>query len=301
MEICVFGAGSLGTLVGGLLASEHRVTLVGREPHVGAIQADGLRMTGEVERTVRPAASTIPPERADLTVVTVKSFDTSGAVDALADCELGATLSLQNGIGNEELLAAHLDCPALAGTCTYGARLSSPGVVECTGIGEITLGPRGGGSSELADRVGRAFTESALDATVTEDMPRRLWEKLAVNAGINATTALARVQNGALVDGPGGDVATAAARETARVASTAGVELDQQAVAEQSRTVAETTAANTSSMLQDVRAGTRTEVDAINGAVVERADDPVPVNETLVGLLHAWEREQGLYTASDSE
>jgi len=300
MEICVFGAGSLGTLVGGLLASEHRVTLVGREPHVGAIQADGLRMTGEVERTVRPAASTIPPERADLAVVTVKSFDTSGAVDALADCELGATLSLQNGIGNEELLAAHLDCPALAGTCTYGARLSSPGVVECTGIGEITLGPRGGGSSELADRVGRAFTESALDATVTEDMPRRLWEKLAVNAGINATTALARVQNGALVDGPGGDVATAAARETARVASTAGVELDQQAVAEQSRTVAETTAANTSSMLQDVRAGTRTEVDAINGAVVERADDPVPVNETLVGLLHAWEREQGLYTASDS-
>jgi 2-dehydropantoate 2-reductase len=129
-------------------------------------------------------------------------------------------------------------------------------------------------------------------------MPRRLWEKLAVNAGINATTALAGVQNGALVDGPGRGVAAAAARETARVARGAGVELDPQAAVERTRAVAETTAENTSSMLQDVRAGTRTEVDAINGAVVDRADQSVPVNETLAGLLRAWERQRGLRAAS---
>ncbi len=301
MDICVFGAGSLGTLVGGLLASEHQVTLVGREPHVGALREDGLRVTGEFEQTVCPAASTTPPERADLAVVTVKSFDTAVAADALGECELDAALSLQNGIGNEELLATRLDCPALAGTCTYGARLSGPGVVECTGIGTVTVGPREGGSSELADRAGVAFAESGFDTTVAEDMPRRLWEKLAVNAGINATTALARVPNGAVVEVPGGDVAAAAARETARAASAAGVDLDQRALVDRTRSVAETTAANTSSMLQDVRAGTRTEVDAINGAVVERADDPVPVNETLTALLRAWERHRGLRTTPDSE
>jgi 2-dehydropantoate 2-reductase len=301
MDICVFGAGSLGTLVGGLLASEHQVTLVGREPHVGALREDGLRVTGEFEQTVCPAASTTPPERADLAVVTVKSFDTAVAADALGECELDAALSLQNGIGNEELLATRLDCPALAGTCTYGARLSGPGVVECTGIGTVTVGPREGGSSELADRAGVAFAESGFDTTVAEDMPRRLWEKLAVNAGINATTALARVPNGAVVEAPGGDVAAAAARETARAASAAGVDLDQRALVDRTRSVAETTAANTSSMLQDVRAGTRTEVDAINGAVVERADDPVPVNETLTALLRAWERHRGLRTTPDSE
>jgi 2-dehydropantoate 2-reductase len=294
MEVCVFGAGSLGSLVGGLLAGEHRVTLVGREPHVGAVSERGLRLSGEFDRTVHPAAATTVPARADLAVVTVKSFDTPAAARALADARLDAALSLQNGLGNEATLADALNCPVLAGTCTYGARLADPGHVECTGLGTVALGPRAGGTSAVADRVGQAFAASGLDTVVAEDMPRRLWAKLAVNAGINAVTALARVPNGALVDGPARPVVAAAARETARVAGEAGVALDTGATVEQTLAVAESTAANTSSMLQDVRAGTRTEVDAINGSVVAHATDPVPVNETLAGLLRTWERDRGL-------
>ena len=288
MEIVVLGAGSLGSLVGGLCAREHRVTLVGRDPHIGAVRDSGLHVGGGFDFTVHPAARTDPPPTADLALVTVKAFDTEAAARDLADCDLDAVCSLQNGLGNEEVLAAHLD-GVLAGTCTYGARLVGPGRVECAGIGEIALGAPDGGDSARAGRVGRALQAAGIETAVADDMPRRRWEKLAINAGINPTTALARVPNGALNNGPLAGIAREAARETARVAREQGVDLgDEAAVAALDRVV-EATAANTSSMLQDVAAGRRTEIDAINGAVLDRAGRPVPVNRTLAGLVRAWE------------
>ncbi|NEU59075.1 ketopantoate reductase family protein [Halorussus sp. MSC15.2] len=293
MEIVVFGAGSLGSLVGGLLAREHAVTLVGRDPHVAAVRESGLRVGGRFDFAVRPGATTDGTGlAADLAVVTVKAFDTEAAGETLATGEFDAALSLQNGMGNEETLAESLDCPVLAGTATYGAVLREPGEVECTGRGEVVLGPRTGGTAEIADAVGRAFGTAGIETTVADDMPRRLWEKLAVNAGINATTALARVENGALLDGPARDVAADAARETARVAREQGVELGDDEAVNAVERVAETTAQNTSSMYQDVLAGRRTEVGAINEYVLARAretDRTVPVNRTLTNLLRAWE------------
>jgi 2-dehydropantoate 2-reductase len=293
MDVVVFGAGSLGSLVGGLLARTHDVTLVGREPHVGTVARSGLRIEGEIDEQVRPAAVTEPPASADLAVVTVTAGDTPAAAAALTDCDLDACLSLQNGMGNEATLAERLDCPVLAGTCTYGARLTEPGVVACTGIGEVVLGSREGGTSELAERVGRAFADADIETTVADDMSTHLWEKLAVNAAINAATALARIPNGALVDGPAESVAARAARETAAVAREHGVDLSDDHAAESAIEVATDTAANRSSMLQDVEDGRETEIDAINGYVVDRAGDvDVPVNETLAALVRAWEAER---------
>jgi 2-dehydropantoate 2-reductase len=301
MEICVFGAGSLGSLIGGLLAADHEVTLVGRDTHVSAIETDGLQITGEFDRSVAVRTRTNPPVEADLAVVTVKSFDTPEAARALADTELDGALSLQNGMGNEETLAEVLSCPVLAGTCTYGARLAEPGTVECTGVGDMTLGARDGGESALADRVGEAFAAAGLNASVSARMPRTLWKKLAVNAGINATTALARIPNGALLDGPAAETAAEAARETARVARAAGVDISDGAAVERTREVAAATAANTSSMQQDVLAEKRTEVDAINGYVVDRAERAVPVNETMTRLLRAWEHDHGPGRSNESQ
>ncbi|PSP36378.1 2-dehydropantoate 2-reductase [Halobacteriales archaeon QH_10_70_21] len=297
MDVVVFGAGSLGSLVGGLLAREHDVTLVGREPHVSAVRERGLRIEGELEATVRPAARTAAPASADLALVCVKAFDTPAAADALADVDSGVCCSLQNGMGNEAVLAERVDAAVLAGTCTYGAMRPEPGVVRCTGVGEVVVGARGGGPSATADRVGAAFEAAGLETTVAGDMPRRLWEKLAVNAGINATTALARVDNGALLEGDAGAVATDAAREVARVAGAEGVELSAAAAAAALERVADATAANTSSMRQDVQADRRTEVDAIGGYVTERAREhglDVPVNATMTRLLRAWETGRGL-------
>ena len=297
MDVVVFGAGSLGSLVGGLLAREHAVTLVGRDPHVAAVREAGLRIRGEIDAHVRPEAATDGTGLvADLAVVTVKSFDTESVATPLSGSAFRAALSLQNGLGNEETLAAHLDCPVLAGTATYGAVLTEPGVVECTGIGEFTLGAREGGRSELAEEVATAFRAAGLETTVTGDMPRRLWRKLAVNAGINGVTALARVKNGAVLEGDAGDVARAAAAETARVARAEGIDLSRDEAIGALKDVAEATAANTSSTLQDVEAGRRTEVDALNGAVVERGERhgvETPVNRTIAGLIRAWERGVG--------
>jgi 2-dehydropantoate 2-reductase len=295
VEILVFGAGSLGSLLGGLLATEHDVTLLARDPHAATVAADGLTITDEVDRTVRPDAVTELPAdcAADLALVTVKAYDTERAARDLADCDIDAALSLSNGMGNEATLATHLDCPVLAGTCTYGAILEGPGRVACTGVGEVVLGAREGGASATADEVGAAFDAAGVVTTVAADMPRRLWEKLAVNAGINATTALARVENGALLDGDGHAVAAAAARETAAAARAAGVDLTDDAAVAAVERVAAATASNTSSMRQDVLAERRTEVDAINGYVVDHAEE-APVNRTLAGLLRAWERARGV-------
>ena len=296
MEIVVFGAGSLGSLIGGLLTRAHDVTLVGRPAHMQAVDDHGLRIGGGIEATVEPETTTDGEELSgDVALVTVKATDTAAAAEALSTGSFGAVCSLQNGLP-EETLAAALSVPVLAGTATYGARLRQPGRVDCTGRGAVTLGPYSEDSevARHAAAVGEAFEDAGIETEVDDDMARQRWEKLAVNAAINPVTALARVENGAVVDEPLWRVARAAARETAAVARASGVELaDEKAIA-RTRAVAESTATNRSSMLQDVDAGRSTEIEAINGAVVERADQygvEVPTNRLLAALVSGREIE----------
>jgi 2-dehydropantoate 2-reductase len=304
MEILVFGAGSLGSLLGGLLARAHDVTLVGREPHVSAVQADGLRITGVEAVDTRPAATTdATGASADLALVTVKAYDTEAAARVLATGDYGAVCSLQNGMGNEGVLADAVDAPVLAGTVTYGAGLVDPGHVEWRGRGTITLGAwRPADDAATAERVAAAFRAADLDAEAVDDVRRRLWEKLAVNAAINPVTALARVENGALMEAPLAGLARTAAVETAGVARAEGVGLPDETAADAAATVARETAQNRSSMLQDVTRRRRTEIDAINGYVVDRAaatDRAVPVNRTFAELIRGWERGAGVGPSGD--
>jgi 2-dehydropantoate 2-reductase len=302
MEVVVFGAGSLGSLVGGVLAREHDVTLVGRDPHVTAVSESGLRVEGAFDVTTRPTATTDGTGLSgDVALVTVKTFDTPAAADALATGTFDAVCSLQNGMGNEAELAARVDCEVLAGVATCGAILQDSGVVECTGRGEIAVGATDGGDSATAARLADALDDVGFDANAVADMPRRLWTKLAVNAGINAVTALARVDNGAVRSGDAGELARTAARETARVARAREVSLANREAVDRLEAVADGTASNVSSMRQDVESGRRTEVDAINGYVVAAAgearrelDLDVPVNRVLTRLLRAWEGGVGV-------
>ncbi|MGM0604130.1 MAG: ketopantoate reductase family protein [Halobacteriota archaeon] len=293
MEIVVFGAGSLGSLIGGLLARVHDVTLVGRDPHMRAIDRDGLRIRGAICDRTRPDATTeLGGLDADVAIVTVKTYDTDAAIDALAEGTYDAVLSLQNGL-TEERLAAGLRPTVLSGTATYGARRTAPGVVECTGIGRVVLGAYGGGTDPRAERVGKAFRDASIETLVATDMPRRRWVKLAVNAGINPVTALARVENGALAAEPLRSVALSAARETARIARASGVDLSNSEAIDAIESVIDATAANRSSMLQDVEAGRRTEIDAISGVVADRADNyglDVPTTRTLLSLVRGADR-----------
>jgi len=303
MEIVVLGAGALGSLVGGVLAQRHTVTLVGRDPHVTAVRENGLQVTGAVETTVHPRATTDGTRLdADLAVVTVKAADTTTAGEQLATGRVELVWSLTNGLV-EERLHDSLGDRVLAGTATYGAELPGPGVVRCTGVGELRVGELVWDDSSVtsddsepsrrARRVAAACRAAGLAATADPEMATRRWQKLAVNAGINAVTALARVENAALVSESTVPVAARAAREVARVARASGVDLADETATEAVGEVAAATADNQSSMLQDVRAGRPTEVDAINGAVVRRGERlgvDTPTNRTLAELLRLWTR-----------
>jgi len=302
MEIVVIGAGSLGTLIGGLLARKHAVTLVGRDPHMAAIQKNGLNITGAIDEQTDPQAVTdATGADAALAVVTVKTYDTASAIEVIKSGSYQAVLSLQNGL-TEEQLAAAIDAEVLAGTVTYGAQHTEPGRVTCTGIGEVVLGAHGGGKSSHADRAGDAFDQCGINTIVGTDMPTRRWKKVAVNAGINPVTALARAKNGALQSEPLRTIAQQATKESARTARQSGVPLsNREAIAELERVVT-ATAVNRSSMLQDVDAGKRTEIDAICGVVRERADRygvDVPTTKTLLGLIRGWEKENEVRESID--
>lgn len=295
MEVVVFGAGSLGSLLGGLLAQDHPVTLVGREPHIDAINRRGLRVTGAIEAVVHPRAVTaLDRAHADLAVVAVKAYNTPHAATALSDADLGAVLSVQNGMGNEDHLAAEVPCPVFAGTATYGALLQAPGVVECTGLGTITMGPHADGSLDHAHELAAGLRAAGVDTDVLPDMTPPLWEKLAVNTGINPVTALTRADNGAILDSPASAIATNAVLETAAAARDAGVNLTDDVARARLESVAEATAGNTSSMRRDLERGRRTEIDAINGYVVDRAGNTAPINSALTALIQTWEATHGL-------
>ncbi|WP_235271480.1 ketopantoate reductase family protein [Halorubrum saccharovorum] len=304
MEVLVYGAGALGSLVGGLLARVHEVTLVGRDPHMRRVRQDGLRIDGEVDARVHPRALTDGTHRsADLAVVTTKAYDTDAAARALATGEYDAVCSLQNGFTEERLVAA-LDPTVLAGTASYGARFVEPGRVTCTGIGEVVVGALSGGDDPLAERVGNAFDEAGIETIVAADMPRRRYEKLAVNAGINGPSALraALEWNDPRRAGRGGGAR--GAREVARVARADGIGLgDDEAVAAVERVAADH-AANRSSMCEDVTAGRRTEVDAIYGAATERADRfgvAAPTCRTIASLIRGWEVGAGVRPGADAD
>jgi len=288
MRVQVFGAGSLGTLVGALLARGGvDVGLVARDRVARAFK-DGVRVEGVDGFVAHPSLSTEAVE-ADVTLVTVKSYDTAEAARELAG-KTDLVVSLQNGMGNEEVLDEALDAAVLGGTATYGANLRlDEGYVEYTGKGEVVVGDYRGGPSDEADGVAAALdgVRDGIDARATDSMDAALWEKLAVNAAINPVTALTGLRNGEASERVG-EVMRRAADEVEDVAAEHGVRLD--GAAETALSIARSTAENESSMLQDMKAGRRTEVDALNGYVVERAEETdleVPTNRTLASLVRA--------------
>lgn len=298
MHVVVYGAGSLGSLLGALLARtpDHEVTLVGRDPHVSAVRTEGLRVTGTEAFTVHPDATTEGTDIAgDLALVTVKAFDTPEAAHDLATGTFETVCSLQNGMGNEDVLAEHLECPILAGTTGFGAVLSAPGEVVWNGGGDVVVGPwTPPEASDVAEDAGAAFATAGVPVTVEgpEGIREQLWEKLAVNAAVNPTTALARVENGALGSPPGDGLVEPVAREVARTARAAGVDLGERAALDAIERVVGATADNESSMYRDVQRGCPTEIGVINGYVVETAAEygiEVPVNRTLSRLVRTWE------------
>lgn len=299
-SILIVGTGAVASLFAArLTASGTDVTMLGswqqgllalRKHGVRLVEADGSEHTHPVQ-VVDDPQSCAPAQHA---LVLVKSWGTARAAQQLVRCLSGdgLALTLQNGLGNLETLVGKLGVDRVAlGVTTYGANLIEPGRVRSAGEGTITLS-RTAGIDTLAGVLQRA----GFQVEFTADPSGLIWGKLAVNAAINPLTALLEVPNGTLLELPSSrDLMAAVARETATVAEAQGIQLpytDPALVIEQ---VARRTAANRSSMLQDITRGTPTEIDAINGAIVREADRhnvPAPVNRTLWQLVKAKEHSR---------
>lgn len=301
----------MGAIFGAALASVAEVTLI--DPwadHVAAIARNGLMLEGPdgKARFVPLNAVTDPgafPGRADLALIFTKSAVTRVAAETARGilAEDGAALTLQNGLGNAQVVAEVLGPErTLAGVTAHGGTVLGPGRVRHAGVGETHIARVGSGSPAAGrgnsgevdpETVAALLSRAGISTTVTDDLDGLIWGKLIVNVGINALAALLRVPNGVLAEVPACDSLMAAAvAEAVAVAKARGISLPYDEPLEKVRSVCRATAENRASMFQDIAAGRLTEVDVINGAIVREgnaAGVPTPVNRLLTNLIHAVE------------
>jgi 2-dehydropantoate 2-reductase len=293
--VLIVGTGALATLFAARLsAGGVPIKMLGTwQDGIQALQTNGARLMledgseliGQVQATGDPSAC----KGARLALVLVKAWQTERAALQLHEClsDDGVVISLQNGLGNRETLVQFLgEARVGLGVTTLGATLLGPGVARFGGDGVVSV--------ETHLRLGvlkKQLNGSGLKVDIVPDARSLIWGKLVVNASINPLTALLRVPNGVLLERPSARTLMGAlARESASVAQALGVELPFADVVTAVEAVARRTAANRSSMLQDVQRGAQTEIDAICGALTrtgERVGMPTPLNRVMWQLVSA--------------
>ncbi len=286
-RVVIFGAGSMAGLFAARLAKASHVTILDTWLEaIVSIRKQGLRIeesSGSYSIRVDACLLGEPVEPADLALVLVKTWQTEEVAGKLASYlrPEGLALTLQNGLGNLDLLGSR----SFPGATALGATLLGPGHVRAGGEGETQM--------VAPDWVVDLFREAGLDARRCDasEAESLVWGKLCVSCGINALTALLRIPNGELLKrSEACALMIKATEECAAVASSKGIKLPFPDPADYVRNVVERTATNKSSMLQDVLRGAPTECDAINGAVARagrRMGTPAPVNEILWRLVRA--------------
>lgn len=295
MDILILGTGALATLFAARLSQAGcDVTMLGTwKEGITSLKKNDARLVDSNgnETRFKVHATDNPREcrGAKHALVLVKAWQTERAARQLSDClaDDGLAVTLQNGIGNYETLAQTLGTMRIAlGSTTTGATLIAPGMARAGGEGVVTIQRH-----EKLDTIESALTSAKFNVHLVEDAQSLVWGKLVINAAINPLTALLRMTNGELLNRPSArEMMGELAREVAEVASAEKVKLafdDPAAMAEE---VARKTAANQSSMLQDVLRNAPTEIDAICGAVVragEKHGIETPANLACWRLVRA--------------
>jgi len=300
MRIAIVGAGAMGSLFGGRLSRVAQVMLL--DPwaeHVAAIQHGGLsivELDGQESRF--DVAATGDPKavpEADLAIIFVKAHATRQASEWTRQflAPDGLALTLQNGVGNAEVMAEVLGAGrVVAGVTAHGATLLGPGRIRHAGQGPTHIATRPDIEKKLA-AVAAVLEQAGFEVHLSTDLDSLVWGKLIINVGINGLTAILRVPNGRLVESPAAsELMAQAVAEAAAVCQARGISLPYDDPLGRVREVARATASNRSSMLQDVLRGFPTEIDVINGAIVregERLGIATPVNRFIVKVIHAIE------------
>lgn len=300
MKTLIIGGGAMGCLFGALLGEAgHDVLLLdNHSERAEAVNRDGLRVEGiGGERTVPARAAALGDSvdfAPELALVCVKSYSTAAAAKDLKPY-LGAetpVLTMQNGVGNVEILQAALgEARVLAGTTSNGATVLGPGHIRHAGRGDTFIGEPAGAATERVRRIADSLTAAGFNTTVSENVTGLLWGKLLINVGINPLTGLLQVRNGRLLEIPDADALLEdAVAEALEVARACGVRIEFPDPVAKVRDVARLTAQNISSMRADVMNRKQTEIDYICGAIVragQQAGVPTPINTTLLRLVRA--------------
>lgn len=298
MKIAILGAGAIGSLFGALLwESGEDVVLIGRKRHVDAIRSRGLKVSGiSGERIVKPKAVTTTQEvgKVDLIIISVKSYDTKQAAKEALNMIHHNTvvLTIQNGLGNIEKLCEIIgEKHVVGGVTMQGSTLVKPGEIYHAGKGPTIIGELNGEITNRIKRIAETFNKAKIETQITQNIWGVLWDKLIINVGINALTAITRMKNGELLKIPEiRDIMIEAVKEAVNVAKALNIKLEIEDHVRKVIEVAEATANNKSSMLQDIEKGKRTEIDYINGAIVKlgkKLKIKTPVNKTLTAIVKA--------------
>ena len=327
LRIGFIGAGSIGSLFGGYLATiksdiyHTEVILFCRKNHAEAINKNGLILCVDQEikeiRDIRAfespddytGAPSIESERPfDYLFLTTKTYDIEGALTQykklIDNCKW--LVVLQNGVGNEDVIKQYcLPEKIIRAVTSNGVIFEQPGKIIHTGKGITKIGLSYTNKLNLGDkRLEHAIRDlnylidilniSGLETLAIEDIIKESWEKVFVNIGINAFGALTRLKNGQLLQNEKiKHLMGEAVKEALRVAEFKKINLSKKDYVGIMYDVAEKTSENKNSMLQDVLKGKNTEIDYINGRIVKYAHElgmNVPINETLTYLIKGLEQ-----------
>ncbi len=306
MRVCVVGCGAVGSLFAANLAQLEDVEVwaydTSRE-HVDAINANGLRLTGAAEIVGRLHATTDAAElpACDFGIIATKAMHTEPAIRETAHAfARGCVATVQNGLGNEAALAAHVE-RVIRGTTFPAGKLLAPGVVQWDVKGDTTLGPYEPQPAPLAEvrRLADACTRGGMPTDAVEDARGPQWRKVIFNASTNPIGALTGLTHGRVCERP--DLRALVSRlvdEGKAVATAQGIVLDadpEELIDHAAKP--EVAYDHKASMLQDVEARRTTEVDYLNGGIVRFGREhgvPTPLNEAIWALVkgveHSWEQ-----------
>jgi 2-dehydropantoate 2-reductase len=295
-SVAIVGAGAMGCLFAARLAQQGvRVTVVDVDrERLSIIGRDGITLTDDNgSRTIAVNASLAAEVTAPVDLVVLFTKGTHSAAAILSVAHLAATkpiaLTLQNGIGNADLLAASFGAErVLLGTAHVPADLTGPASVMTHGFGTLELGGLTAAANAFAPEVAALLQSASFDTHVAGDIEKSVWEKVAFNAALNAVGMICEVANAGVDNAPGRRLAIKVVDETANVAAARGFQIDREKIVATVDSALREHAFHKASMLQDRERGRQTEIETINGAVARegaRLGVPTPVCDTLTDLV----------------
>ncbi len=300
MRVCVVGAGVIGSLFAAHLATVAEVSvLTRREEHAEALERDGLRVSGKHDFTARVAAAARADGLPDpeLVILATKATGVEPAAAALAGCFPTATMmTVQNGLGAEELVRAHGDWPIVSGVTFISGTKHSDTHVEYILDTETWIGPYGDTPVARVQEIAALLVDAGLKAEALADLRPAQWSKLVFNATVNGVAALTGLPHDAHFAAEEdisdlGHLVHGLVDEGKAVAAAAGVELRDDPW-EMNVLATQRGSAHYPSMLEDVEARRPTEVELINGALVreaERHEVEAPLQTAVYRLVKARE------------